>query len=400
MRLSEAFVWKGRIMLPGGKVLSNDDVEILRRRYPANSFLVGDPVLDSVVEFEDDSKEREVAYVATKKIAACMSDVQERLASRTNPASIDFESVRRSAIEILDYLKTNPVSATMLTRNFDPGCYLSEHAGNVFYMSIVLGSVVRDYVVKERTRQTAASDLSATVALNLLPLGLGTMFMDVGMYPLAHLFQRPGALSPEERAAVLEHPTKGAELMPDSLPAGVRLVVRAHHENFDGTGYPHGVKGESLHIFPRIARICDAYDAATAVRTFRQAKSPARAIWEICLGPYKRFYDPVLAKVFMSLIQPFPIGAKIKLVDGRSAVVVRYNRKTPYQPMIIVAFDPAGQRLEKDKLQGPLAAGSTPDTRLASFGGESLAYLYDETPPAVPQHDVKKLETIFDAAYP
>ncbi len=49
MRLAEAFVWRGRVMLPGGKVLTDSDVEVLRRAYPNVSVKVGDPVLDGLV---------------------------------------------------------------------------------------------------------------------------------------------------------------------------------------------------------------------------------------------------------------------------------------------------------------------------------------------------------------
>lgn len=394
-------MWFSRMMLPGGKVLTREDVDLLQRKYPEVMLKVGDPVLDSVAEFEDDSKEREVAQTVTTKISKCMSEVQERFSTRTSLASINFNAMRQSVSSVLDYLKNNPVGAALLTHNAtSPESYLAEHAGNVFYLSMVLGSAVRDYVVRERMRQTAAQNLSTHIAMDLLPLGLGAMFIDVGMVPLEHIFRTGYELTAEDRAAIRLHPAKGADMLPDSLPAGVKMVVRTHHEQYDGSGYPDGTTGDRQHVFTRIARICDAYDAGTAERVYKKAKSPARVIWEMLAGPHKGCYDPILAKVFASLIQPFPIGARIKLADGRHAVVVRYNRKQPFCPQVIVAFDADNVRLPNEQLEGPLPLGDGNALRMASFNGEDLSFVYAEHLDAVETPARVEDASLFEMAYP
>ena len=78
MRLAEAFTWHGRVMLPGGKVLTASDVHVLHRTYPDISFRVSDPFLDAIADFEDDGGDREVAQVARQKVASCVADVQAR----------------------------------------------------------------------------------------------------------------------------------------------------------------------------------------------------------------------------------------------------------------------------------------------------------------------------------
>ena len=169
MRLAEAFIYRGRTMLPGGKELSTDDVDIMCRKYPAASLKIGDPVLDSLVEFEDDSKEREVANTVTQKIAGAMGDVQQKFGQRANVGGNAFSGIQRTVGDVVEFLKANPVSAALINRNASDKTYLAEHAGNVFYLSMVLGSAVRDYVVRERQRQTHASNLTSTVAMDLLP---------------------------------------------------------------------------------------------------------------------------------------------------------------------------------------------------------------------------------------
>ena len=251
MRLTEAFMFRGRMMLPGAKVLTREDVEVLQRKYPEVTLRIGDPLLDSVANFEDDSREREVAQTAQQMVTQSLSKVQERFASHTALASVNYNALKATAASVIDYLSKNPVSAALLNRSADTSDYLAEHSGNVFYLTLVLGSAVRDYVVRERLRQTAANHLTASITMDLLPLGLGAMFMDTGMYALAHLFQEGYKLTDEDRQLLHQHPAAGSDLLPENLPAGVKMVVRTHHENFDGSGYPAGLQGTEQHVFTR-----------------------------------------------------------------------------------------------------------------------------------------------------
>lgn len=400
---------RGRVMLPGGKVLVDEDVDILRRKYPDAILKIGDPILDSLVEFEDDSRDREVATTARSRITTAVADVHQRLATQSSHGGIDYNKARSVVSDVMEFLAQNPVSSALLDRNMDSGSPLAEHAGTTFYLAMVLGSAVRDYVARERQRQTSASRLSGSIAMDLLPLGLGAMFLDIGMMPLSHIFADGYKLTEEDRKLIRNHPLVGADLLPEYLPTGVKMIVRTHHENYDGSGYPNAMAGPTLHVFTRIARICDAFAAATATRAYRGRKSPARAIWEMSVGPFQKFYDPVLMKVFSSLIQPFPIGAKIKLADDSAAVVVRYNRKDPFKPMMVLAFAEDGTRLPKEALRPMQPEELTPDapTRIAMYAGEDLEYLHEQPMPLpiAPEEPKGKsppltIDSVLEAAYP
>jgi hypothetical protein len=145
--------------------------------------------------------------------------------------------------------------------------------------------------------------------------------------------------------------------------------------------------------------VCDAFVAATAARGHRGAKSPARALWEMCRGPYRKCYDPNLTRVFAGLIQPFPVGAKIRLRDGRYAVVVRYNRTDPFRPTAMIALDDAGERLAEAQVKGPLTIGGD-DLPLGSFDGEDLSFVQDMNSATPSAPAARELETLVDAAYP
>lgn len=78
-------------------------------------------------------------------------------------------------------------------------------------------------------------------------------------------------------------------------------ILLHHHENYDGTGYPHGLSGESIPLLARIIRIADSYDAMTSDRPYRRALSSREALAEIekCSGT---MFDPRLAGLFIEVI--------------------------------------------------------------------------------------------------
>jgi len=400
MKLFDALMLRGRVLLHAGRELSQEDVDLLRAKYARLSVRVGEPILDDVIEFEDDSHDREVANHATGTIVRAMTHVRERFAARASLRELNVGALHASVGQVVEYIKSNRPTAALLNSCLDTESYLAEHPGNVFYLSMLLGSAVREYVATERDRQTIAKALRPDFAISLTPLGLGAMFLDVGMRPLETLYHADRPLTGAEWRAIFDHPNAGADMLPDEFSPLGKMIVKTHHENFDGTGYPDGLPGNKLHIFTRIVRIADAYDAAPARHVYSNAKSPAQVLWEMTVGPYRQYYDPVLMKVLARLIQPFPIGAKLTLTDGRQAVVVRYNRQNPFLPIVVIAFDRDGKRLPNDKLQGPYSLEQRRDLRARFFGDEDVSFIYRNTLVDAPPPRPAIMTTLFEAAFP
>lgn len=401
MRMANSLVHRGRVMMAKGKVVNAADLDILRVRYPRAMVQVEDPILDEVVDFESDAHERDIARRAQGRIAEAMSSVGRKLSSRSALSGKDFAAAQAAAMEVMKFLGDHPVTAALLHKSLDEQSYLSDHAAAVFYLSMLLGSSVKGYVVRERAEHTRARSVHASTTFDMTPLGLGALFMDLGMFSLTHLLENPNGMVEEaDRQALRDHPITGAEMLPGEFPPAARSIVRTHHENMAGRGYPDAMAPNKLHVFTRIIRICDAYHAATSNHVFAAARTPSRAIWEMTAGPAASFFDPLLVKMFVGLIQPFPIGAKLKLDDGRFAVLVKYNRKDPFSPTVVIAFDKEGKRLPMRQLVGPVELGEPGIPRVAGFGDEDLSYLYDAHATIAPISLRGRHSQLFSALYP
>jgi HD-GYP domain-containing protein (c-di-GMP phosphodiesterase class II) len=114
---------------------------------------------------------------------------------------------------------------------------------------------------------------------------------------------KPGRLDADEYAVMKEHPGKASKILQNLRFLGLaRMVVRAHHERYDGKGYPDGLTGEEIPLGARILAIADTYDAMTSTRPYRKAMSADDALAEIAVNAGRQF-DPALAAQFVMMMR-------------------------------------------------------------------------------------------------
>lgn len=132
----------------------------------------------------------------------------------------------------------------------------------------------------------------------LMALETGALLHDVGKLAVPdYLLSKPGSLMPEEFELFKKHPVVGADIIAKAkLPLPVAPMVRAHHENWDGTGYPDGRKGTEIPVGARILRVLDALDAITADRPYKRGLPLHVAVAEIAKDA-GRIYDPLVVQI-------------------------------------------------------------------------------------------------------
>jgi HD-GYP domain-containing protein (c-di-GMP phosphodiesterase class II) len=128
---------------------------------------------------------------------------------------------------------------------------------------------------------------------------------DVGKVAIPDaILLKPGKLTAEERAIVETHAEEGHRLLRGSSSRILDLaatIALSHHEKWDGTGYPRGVKGEAIPIEGRIVAVADVFDALTSDRIYRRAFTVEEAV-EMMLEQRGRHFDPVLLDAFMEVL--------------------------------------------------------------------------------------------------
>lgn len=145
------------------------------------------------------------------------------------------------------------------------------------------------------------------------------LFHDIGKLQeaLSDIFREQTRLSAEERRAVRTHPARGAEVLAPLVVFYPELGrgVASHHERWDGSGYPKGLKGKRIPIAARVVAIADTFDAITHRRTYSAARSLKKAVDVIAAGRGSQF-DPELVDIFLTPPVLAEIGEAMRLAHA------------------------------------------------------------------------------------
>jgi putative nucleotidyltransferase with HDIG domain len=135
----------------------------------------------------------------------------------------------------------------------------------------------------------------------------GGLLHDIGKIAIPnHILDKPGQLTPDEMAIVKRHPEIGARIIEPLAEYATALpIVLQHHERWDGSGYPFGLRGEEISLGGRIFALADVFDALTSDRPYRRGWS-LDAVGALFARETGRHFDPALAPVFVALIPHLP----------------------------------------------------------------------------------------------
>ena len=241
--------------------------------------------------------------------------IKSQAASRLLPVvmitSLDRTADRVQALEAgADDYMTKPVDrvelvARVLSALRLKGVYDSLDSAEQVIFALAAAVEAKDPYTEAHTQRVAdaARRIGRRMGLpecDLDSLYRGGLIHDIGKIGVPDaILLKPGPLDSEETMAMHLHPIIGENIVaPLRSGAGLLPIIRHHHENFDGSGYPDRLAGASIPRLARIVSVCDAYDALVNDRPYRQRKSQDEAL-AILRGGAKRQWDPEVVELFI-----------------------------------------------------------------------------------------------------
>ena len=185
-----------------------------------------------------------------------------------------------------------------------------------------------------RRVQVYAAGMGEVLGLSraeIAALKAGALLHDIGKLAVpAHIINKPGRLSPAEFEKMKIHTTVGAQILSRvDFPYPVTPIVRHHHEQWDGHGYPDGLKGEQIPITARIISVVDCFDSVREDRPFRRSMTRDEAIAFLLRGSGTHF-DPHVVALFIKYLPSFEaqiesLGLPQQLPSVESAEPIALN---------------------------------------------------------------------------
>src|SRR5213078_4794372 len=169
--------------------------------------------------------------------------------------------------------------------------------------ALALAIEAKDHTTHDHLQRVRVYAIEVAKELAVSPgemeaLHAAALLHDIGKLAVPeHIISKPGRLTPEEFDKMKIHPTVGAEILERvRFPYPVAPIVRAHHEKWDGSGYPNGLKGEGIPIGARILAVVDCLDALASDRQYRRAL-PLDEAMKVVERDSGKAFDPTIVAI-------------------------------------------------------------------------------------------------------
>lgn len=251
-------------------------------------------------------KINEEIIVANQISEEAISYIKESCELVSKGSDIEIANSYKIAKKMKDSIKRNRDALALLSRIRKKDQYTLYHSVSV---SALVLNMCQYYDVPERES---------------LDMAVGALFHDIGKSSISEkILNKPGKLTSNEFAIMKKHAEYSMDILSKTkgLPLECYDIALHHHERYDGSGYPHGLKGDDIGFAAQLTSICDVFDAVTSERCYKSGMDTVmglRLVYEGCESHFRK----KLAHDFIQCIGVFPVGTCVTLSDGRNGVVV------------------------------------------------------------------------------
>ncbi len=261
---------------------------------------------------------------AAQKSHIVLFDATENLmADIASNKKLSLPSLQKAVNPMVESVIRNPEAYSWLSRMKSKDNYTYNHSIGAAIWSVAFG----------RQLGLPKQDLQA--------LGMGALLFDVGKVKLPEkLINNPNRYNQTEYKLAKKHIDYSLEIIDGIQGVDNKIVsmVATHHERHNGGGYPHGLQGNEIPLFGKIAGIVDCYDAITSERPYQSAMSPHDAVLKLYDWSNIDFQSE-LVEQFIQLVGVYPVGCLVELSDCRIGIVIAHNRVMRLRPKIMLILD-------------------------------------------------------------
>lgn len=314
-----------------GKVLLHEGIEIKERyiQYLRNkgltSLFIGDPHIQDVIEPEED-------FYSAQHRQAARDDAREVVEHFRAGKGINLDRVKKLVSEWIDQLGQKPENMINLLDIRRKEGYMFSHAINTCILSIMTG-LAMGYDTKQ-----------------LDELGLAAILHDVGKIKFSKKLARqfPYYLTKNEREEYRRHSFYTLEILRENHTLSPEIVNACfqHHERWNGSGYPMGLKGNAICEYAQIISIADVYDRLIVGMPHR-LPTPiyyAVAILNKAAGEY---FNPAIIDKFNQNVAIYPMGKTVRLNNQQSGVILGVGIKSRTTPVVRITSSKDNNHINK-----------------------------------------------------
>lgn len=179
----------------------------------------------------------------------------------------------------------------------------------------------------------------------------GAILHDIGkMYVPREVLDKPGKLTPEEYSIIQQHTSLGYMKLRamGNVSEKIMLMAYQHHENVDGSGYPHHLKDNEILPESKIIHIADVYEAMTAKRVYKDPMLPGD-VTEFTMSKYGQMFDQQSLRTFLRTVPAYKRGDMVMLSNHQLAEVIACNQLNSLRPKVRLLMTGEELDLFRDK---------------------------------------------------